>query len=246
VRNQVTHLLWALQRLDAIDEGTIRAAASDRDRTVRVHAMRALAERGRLVRANLADVKTTPFRELAISDLKDSDALVQRCAAEALGERPQFENIAPLIALRQRVAPADTHLLYVVRKAIRDQLKEDGILARLQAEKLSEADSRAIADVAVAVASSEAGQFLLQHIQKYSENQDTLTASLRHIARYVSAKEMDDLAAFVRGKFLMTRFSTRSFKSIREAPSGGRDAGKRSRLGRSWRNARSAVTESRR
>jgi hypothetical protein len=220
--NQVTHLLWALHRLDAIDEGTIRGAASDRDRTVRVHAMRVLAERGRLVRANLADVKTTletmfPFRELAVAGLKDTDALVQRCAAEALAERPQFENIAPLLALRQRVPPADTHLLYVVRKAIRDQLKEDGILTRLQGEKLSEADARSIADVAVAVASSEAGQFLLQHIQKYPEGKDTLSASLRHIARYVSAKEIGDLAAFVRGKFPSDiDFQLALFKSIQE------------------------------
>jgi putative heme-binding domain-containing protein len=106
-----------------------------------------------------------------------------------------------LLALLHRVPATDTHLLYVVRKAIRDQLNADGVLTRLQTEKLSEADESAIAEVAVGVASAEAGEFLLRHVQQYSRDKETLANYLRHSARYAPEKEMDTLASFARNKF---------------------------------------------
>src|SRR5438093_1077390 len=91
---------------------------------------------------------------------------------------------------------SDTHLDYVVRKALRDQIKADGVLTRLRRENRSEQDARAIADVAVAVPSAEAGEFLLRHVQKYSEKQETLVNYLRHAARYAPEKDLDLLASF--------------------------------------------------
>src|SRR5207248_5697525 len=126
---------------------------------LRAHALRILTERG-LQAASTSDRSggqsglKPALRDRAIAALSDPDALVQRCAAEALGAWPAFENIKPLLGLRHRVeraagilpAPsasetlaahsADTHLLYVVRKALRDQLKLDGLLTRLIKENL--------------------------------------------------------------------------------------------------------------
>src|SRR5207249_4587500 len=140
----------------------------------RVHALRILTERG-LQAALRPDAKAAgsglkpALRKAVLAALNDPDALVQRCAAEALGAWPAFENLKPLLGLRQRAPAADTHLVYIVRKALRDQLELDGALTRLMNESLSEQDERAIADVAVAVPSPEAGGFLLGHIRKYSE-----------------------------------------------------------------------------
>src|SRR5439155_11041843 len=44
---QKVHGLWALSRLDSLDDKTLATLASDKDRTVRVHAMRFLAEAAR-------------------------------------------------------------------------------------------------------------------------------------------------------------------------------------------------------
>ena len=155
--NQAIHLLWVLSRLGGLNDETLKSATSDPDPAVRVHTMRILAERGLLARTNPTGAdKDSVSRALATARLQDADALTQRCAAEALGNDPQFENLKPLLALRQRVPAADTHLIYVVRKAIRDQLKADGVLTRLQTEEFSETDERAIASVAVGVTSTEA------------------------------------------------------------------------------------------
>ena len=106
-------------------------------------------------------------------------------------------------------------MAYVVRKALRDQLKPDGVLTRLTKENLSEQDARAVADVAVAVPSAEAGEFLLGHIEKYSEGKDTLANYLRHAARYAPEKKMDPLATFTRAKFADDRVKQLTPSDIR-------------------------------
>ncbi|MBI3415121.1 MAG: c-type cytochrome [Verrucomicrobia bacterium] len=200
------HDLWLLNRLDALDDAAIESAAANADASVRVHAQRVLAERGLQAASTLKTSERenglkTALRAVVVTALNDKDGLVQRCAAEALGAWPSFDNVGPLLNLRAKVPSADTHLLHVVRKALRDQLKADGVLARLQKENLSETDSRALADVAVAVPSADAGEFLLRHIEKYSEDKQTLSNYLRHIARYAPATKMDSLADFTRKKF---------------------------------------------
>ena len=42
-----------------------------------------------------------------------------RCAAEALAAHPSFESLAPLLRTLQATSSTDTHLHYVLRKALR-------------------------------------------------------------------------------------------------------------------------------
>src|SRR5262249_11319421 len=108
-------------------------------------------------------------------------------------------------------------LLYTVRKALRDQLQRNGVWTRLMNETLSETNARAIADVAVAVPSAEAGEFLLRHVQKYSEAKETLASYLRHAARYAPEKELDSLATFTRARFANDLdFQLALFKSVQQ------------------------------
>src|SRR5204862_8351414 len=88
---------------------------------------------------------------------------------------------------------------------------------RLIKESVSERDERAIADVAVAVPSAEAGEFLLRYVQKYSESKETLANYLRHAARYAPEKEMDSLGVFTRAKFADDLdFQLALFKSVEQ------------------------------
>src|SRR5262249_41680038 len=119
---QKIHGLWVLQRLGALDESLLMAAARDADRAVRTHALRILADTPKLSPA---------LRQQALAGLQDPDALVERCAAEALGWHPAYENVAPLLALRHRIPTNDTHLLYMARKALRDQLNDDAVFDRV-------------------------------------------------------------------------------------------------------------------
>jgi putative heme-binding domain-containing protein len=111
---QRMHGLWVLERQGALDDRALESAAADREPGVRVHAMRVLVERPRL---------STRLHAILVAGLNDSDAFVQRAAAEALGTHPEPANIRPLLDLRHRVPLDDTHLLHMVRMALRDQLR---------------------------------------------------------------------------------------------------------------------------
>src|SRR5262249_30743480 len=151
------------------------AAARDKVAGVRVHAQRVLAERPALSESQ---------RALALAGLKDSDANVRRAAADALGRHPAPENVRPLLDLRHAVPADDTHLLHVVRRARRDQLRPRSTGARLPLESGDERDRRAVADVALGVPSPEAAAYLLRHVQRNSLGRDALARCAHHIARH--------------------------------------------------------------
>ncbi len=204
---QTLHCLWVLQRFGALDETALVTAFKNADRTVRIHVMRILID----------TPHTHVLPHLAIWGLADPDALVQRCAAEALGGHPQFENVEPLLKLRTRTPAGDTHLLYVVRKAIRDQLKSDSILARVTAKTWPEYQARPLADVVVAVNTGPAGSYLLNHLQRFTESQPVTAAYLRHAARYAPESELDTLANFTQTRFAKDLdFQLDLFKSVQE------------------------------
>ncbi|MEK7674827.1 MAG: HEAT repeat domain-containing protein [Verrucomicrobiota bacterium] len=205
---QRIHGLWILHRMRGLDENLLQAAATDPERGVRTHALRILSE--------TADWSPAQ-RHLALVALQDPDPLVQRCAAEALGQHPALEHVPALLSLRHRVPKADTHLLHVVRMALRNQLQPEGHLARWQKEIAGDADARAIADVAAAIPSRDAGSFLLAHIQTHPENQETMVRYLRHAARYVPEAQVDELALFARQEFAQDLdLQLALFKSVQE------------------------------
>jgi putative heme-binding domain-containing protein len=206
--SQKAHGLWVLHRLNRLDEKILANAAQDNDRGVRVHAMRVLSE---------TQNWTEKQRSLALGALHDSDPYVQRAAADALGQHPDFAQIKPMLKAREAVAAEDGQLLYTVRMALRNQLLPDGNLAKFQEQQLDEPDSRAIADVALGVKTADSGRFLLKHIETYSEPRETLTAYLQHGARYASGAEVGQLAGFIQKHFADdVDFQLAMFKSVQE------------------------------
>jgi putative heme-binding domain-containing protein len=187
-----SNALWALYRLDGLNEAVLGSAAGDPSRDVRVHAMKVLSEV-----ANWSDRQ----RALALAGLRDADPFAVRAAADALGRHPQLENVRPLLDLLPKIPDQDNHLRSTVRMAIRDQLLGETGFAGLQAANLSEADAGAIAGVALAIRSPEAASFLLRHVVKSGETGAALTEALQHIARYIPESEVDALARFARMRF---------------------------------------------
>src|SRR5262249_45496260 len=146
---QKAHGIWVLHRLEALDPEILAAAAKDEAREFRTHAMKVLSETASI---------TAEQRQLLIAALQDKDAFVQRAAADALGRHPAAENMKPLLELKAKVPADDTHLLHVVRMAIRDQLKGEAgakILAALPQAGASEAETQALAEMALAIPTPE-------------------------------------------------------------------------------------------
>jgi putative heme-binding domain-containing protein len=184
---QRMHGLWVLARRHALDDQTLTEAARDLDAGVRVHAQRILAERQELSPA---------LRELSLSGLKDGDAFVQRAAADALGRHPAASNVKPLLELRRAVPAEDTHLLYVVRMALRDQFRPAATWKLLDPSSWDERDARAVADVVLGLPTPEGARFLMDHLQRHPEDRDRFTGYVHHIARFGDAEARSALETF--------------------------------------------------
>jgi putative heme-binding domain-containing protein len=183
---QRMHCLWVLERLHALDDQTLDAAVEDSENGVRVHALHILAQR---------PVLSVSLQRLVQGHLSDADAFVKRAAADALGAHPSADNVRGLLDLLHKVPREDTHLLYVVRMALRDQFRPAETWARLLVSNWSTADELAIASVAVAVPTAEAAGYLIAHIQQLPESSDTLLRYVRHVARYGSDDAVRSLLA---------------------------------------------------
>jgi putative heme-binding domain-containing protein len=190
---QKIHGLWVLFRLRALELGTVATAVKDPDPAVRVHVMRILAESG-----NWPDA----YHMLAIDGLADADSLVQRCAADALGQHPDVMHVRPLLALRHVVPAEDTHLLYTVRMALRNQLSRPGTLdAVLSGDPLSPQDMQALIDVAGAVPTPEAAAFLLEHLDAVAKDKAAMVQTLRHAVRYADGRVIEPLVGVLQTRF---------------------------------------------
>ncbi|HEX3800626.1 MAG TPA: PVC-type heme-binding CxxCH protein [Verrucomicrobiae bacterium] len=197
---QKIHGLWVLYRLNALDPKILASAAQDKDARLRVHATRVLAELPALNESS--STRSLPSqRSLVLAALQDPDALVKRTAADALGRHPDFNNLRPLLDARETVPADDTHLLYVLRMSLRNQLLATNIFSRLPLAQWSDADEQAIVDVCLGVPSSESANFLLRHLQNHEESRARSADFLRHIARYLPPDQISHLVEFTRKKF---------------------------------------------
>lgn len=203
--------LWLLHRLGALDldpdGGELRSYLADPDEPlVRIHALRVLAERVRLAKQNEERAAKYAIGPATLSSVRSelsAGGLNARCAAEVLGVWPAFRHLRPLLDLRAQVPAEDTHLLYVVRKAIRDQLNEVEIFEQVLATNgWSEADLRALAEVTVAVPSPPAATFLLRQLAWLPETgSPSLSDALRHAARFAPEDELAELVGSMRVRF---------------------------------------------
>lgn len=215
----LVHALWMVQRLRELTVQDLQPALAHTDPLVRIHAMRIGADvayrksRGLPLAPGLAAEVMRAAREA----LKDSDALVRRCAAETLGLGPEAGSVEPLLGALGEAGARDTHLVYVLRKSLRDHLRVDAVAsAVLTRDDLSESGIRALADVALAVNSPGASSFLLRHFNRFADGKGpAATEVLQHAARHAVEGELATLVGLVEARFATdhsTRFSL--FQSV--------------------------------
>jgi len=216
---QKSHGLWVLQRLGAMEtNGLLDQLAGDRDVNVRVHVMRALAE---------LPTASESRRRLLRKGLTDSSPLVQRAAADALGQHPAYDNITPLLDLLRAAPPEDTHLIHVVRMALRNQFRNGASFTTITKSPLKAEDYQTVGGMALGIPSAEAAGFILTYLQSHTPPPDRLPDYLRHVARYGGQTGMAELAQIARGNLSSDLdLQLTLLKSIQEgAAQGGRIAG---------------------
>jgi len=186
------HGMWILHRLGALDEAMLRSFAGDSDRLVRVHAMRVLSETPNW---------SSALRGPALAGLHDADPVVQRCAAEALGQHPQLENVRPLLDARQAAPLEDKHLVHAMRIALRNQLNDNGISGQLPLPGWSDRDTKDLVDVAAGATSPGSTLLLIRQIGAAPVDALKLADAFRHAGRYGTDANADELAEVAGRKF---------------------------------------------
>lgn len=178
---QRAHGLWALERLDRLAGPVARRMADDPDRLVRTHIMKCLAERSSW---------DTDTIELVREKLADSDSFVRRAAVDALARHPHTDNVPLLLAVWSSAPVDDTHLVYTVRMALRDQLRSP--TAYKQLARLIESDKQVrerLANVSRGVPTEAAAEFLFASLEGDAQLPER-AAALSHVIRYVAADRL--------------------------------------------------------
>lgn len=173
------HGLWVLERLKSLDDALVTKLAADSDRDVRVHLLRALAERSDWKQSGL-DIPS-----LARKALEESDPLVRRVAADALGRHPDQANLEPLATLWKNAPAADTHLVHVARIALRDTLIAPSMYEAAAPLVANDDNLRSkLAEVSLGVPSHAAASYLAAAIPAAAKRGQDVAAQVQHAVRY--------------------------------------------------------------
>lgn len=185
------HAMWTLHRLGRLDDALLAAAARDSAELVRVHAMRLLSEATRWSPQRLA---------LAVVGLSDEAALVKRSAADALSQHPDPSSIGPLLALFASNPADDVHLKHAIMIALKAQLQEPAAFDSLATAPLSREQRIALSQIALAVPTPAAAQFLIAAIQDGLADNLQLRAQLTHVASNAPESSIDGVVELVRSR----------------------------------------------
>ncbi|MBL9168508.1 MAG: c-type cytochrome [Verrucomicrobiales bacterium] len=184
--------LWLLLRLSKLDNEVIRSAGGDSSPLVRIHTLRAIAAQAK---------PSSVGSDLLMRGLEDSDAHVKRAAAEGLSMHPSVAGIQPTLAALRVTPAADTHLRHALRVTLRNQFRLPGGFEEWKSKAGDAELSRIIADIALAVGSAEAGQFLLHHLQKFPSDAGFQTRALKQAARYTAPDQVPALIDLLKRTF---------------------------------------------
>jgi putative heme-binding domain-containing protein len=186
------HGMWVMHRVGLLDEALLLTFAADEDRMVRIHAMRVLAEMSKW---------SDSLRKAAVESLKDRDPQVQRCAADAIGQHAQLENVRPLLDAWQHAPVEDKHLIHTIRMALRNQLNDEAVASKLPLPQSSEQDSHDLVDVAAGATSAGATMLVVKQIGIGKQDPLQLSNAFRHVGRYGTDGNADELAKIAEEKF---------------------------------------------
>jgi putative heme-binding domain-containing protein len=189
---QRTHALWLLHRLSALDANTLNRAAKDPTREVRVHSMRVLSE---------SPIWTNAQRRHALAGLADPDLNVRRAAADAFTTHSDPRHVSRIINVLSDTTSKTPLLRHTLRIALRNQLRDETTLSRLTQQTLKRADKDAIADVAVAIKSAAAANFLINYISTEDQQPSAIRRFAEHIAKHANSTALSQLPQVVKAAF---------------------------------------------
>jgi putative heme-binding domain-containing protein len=188
---QLIQALWALYRLNALPDNILLSALHNSNTAVQVHAFKISANYPKL---------SEPLLAVARQDLKSSNPLVQRAAAEALGRHPDSKAFAPLLELINQIPQYDTHLLYTAKLALQNHLRVPAIMQQAGIGNWSAESANTLALVAADVPGTLTAKFLRKHLQTQSVPPARQLIYSQVTTRYLPESEIEPFILFAQEK----------------------------------------------
>lgn len=176
---QTAHSLWVSERINGLSNDDIKRLTGNPDRLVRVHLMKALAER---------DAWTEFEYGIVREALRDLDAFVVRAAVDALGRHPNAANVRPILLAWKRTSSEDTHLDYVIRLALREHFRSAELVALLNSQNWSNVEAGQLTTIAKIAETEPAAQWLILRTDSDSIDWDVLQRVARQAASQNDSK----------------------------------------------------------
>lgn len=194
---QKIHGMWVLERsienAVILDNELLKKCLDDKDKSVRIHALKIISERPRPIDPPNFTLKQPPpkiWPWVVETSYKDAEPFVQRAAAEALGNIRDGTSMQALIDLQKKIVPSDTHLAHVIRIGLRNQLRDDPQFLDFITFKAANMEKymgiEPLADVCLAIPSRESASFLLHHGLKNSIPLAQFQSRVHHISRHAT------------------------------------------------------------
>ncbi|WP_437222159.1 PVC-type heme-binding CxxCH protein [Planctomicrobium sp. SH661] len=185
-------LLWTLHRLSVLTESELLTAARSPVEIVRLHAQRILTE---------TPAWNDELRSAALAGLRDVSPFVQRAAAEALGQHPHADQFRPLLSLWQSCPESDVMLRYQLKVALRNQLRQEGVLQQLRAQGVSSEERTAIAEFCLGLDSQDAASFLLSSFSDPSFVPQNVESLVERLAKWATTDEQMQLIDVLQSRY---------------------------------------------
>ena len=175
------HAMWVLFRWGALFTSELTPWMTDDSPLVRTHLAKALAEKPEW---------TTQEAEFARAMLLDENAFVHRAAADALGQHPSAEHVAPLLDSLLRANEQDTHLRHTIRIALKNHFLDEEILRTLDVDGASRNVQVQLASILLAVPNPAAADLLAAVLAEEATFPEW-GAAIVHIARHASPTALE-------------------------------------------------------
>lgn len=177
------HAAWALHQLGALGSERVKSMSQAEDDLVRIHSHRILSE---------SVFDPTFSNACIVMGLQDDSPFVRRAAADAAGRRPHPSLIIPLLAAWEQTPLTDDHLVYQLKVALREQCKVTGVLVDI-AKDLAPLRARQLAEICLAVPSTDAASFLIDHLKGQTQVSVQSSEYLKHASRFLPPGREEDL-----------------------------------------------------
>jgi putative heme-binding domain-containing protein len=178
------HAMWALYRLNALDDETLKASLENGDSLIKIHAMRVLVEK----------TPDPAYYEIVTSSLNDKSPHVKRVATEVLQKFMKMESVTSVLnILNKTQQELDNHLFYTGRLALRNLLRNEALLKETVGTQWNETDAALIAGVMVDVPLPDGATYLVDYMSKYKLPEDKVPQAYRQIVRFTPATQLQSV-----------------------------------------------------